>query len=150
MVNTEPYKEPSLFPHIKEWWANVTVAPLDNNITVLSKGSSKGFIGSIPIGGHWAPNSIVGVNALWKNAQKIAIKNNASDTMNNITPKYNPFCTANVWSPKNVASLIISRNQKDIDDTTRNIIRYIKLPVLEKLCIDIAVVNVKANKQALV
>jgi hypothetical protein len=40
------------------------VAPLDNNITVFNKGNSKGFTGSIPIGGHWAPNSTVGVNAL--------------------------------------------------------------------------------------
>jgi hypothetical protein len=63
---------------------------------VLSNGSSKGFTGSIPKGGHCAPNSTVGVNALWKNAQKIAIKNNASETINNITPKFNPFCTANV------------------------------------------------------
>ncbi len=40
----------------------------------LISGNSNGFIGSIPIGGHWAPNSTVGVNALWKNAQKIAIR----------------------------------------------------------------------------
>jgi hypothetical protein len=38
----------------------------------------------------------VGVKALWKNAQKIAIKNNASDTINSITPKFIPLCTANV------------------------------------------------------
>jgi hypothetical protein len=40
------------------------VAPLDKSITVLRRGNSKGFIGSIPIGGHCAPNSTVGVNAL--------------------------------------------------------------------------------------
>ena len=38
--------------------------PDDNNITVLSKGSSKGFTATIPIGGHWAPSSIVGDKAL--------------------------------------------------------------------------------------
>jgi len=124
IVAIEPYKAPVLSPCIKEWWAYVTVAPLDNNITVLRRGNSKGFIGSIPIGGHWAPNSIVGVNALWKNAQNIPIKNNASESINKITPTFNPFCTANVWSPKNVASLIISRNQKDIDDTTKNKAKY--------------------------
>ena len=39
---------------------------------MLSNGNSNGFTGSIPIGGHWAPNSTVGVNALWKKAQNIA------------------------------------------------------------------------------
>ena len=87
------------------------------SITVLRRGNSKGFIGSIPIGGHWAPNSTVGVKALWKKAQNIAKKNNASDTINNITPKFNPFCTAKVWLPKKVPSDIISLNQKDIDET---------------------------------
>jgi hypothetical protein len=38
--------------------------PDDNKRTVLSKGNSKGLIASIPIGGHWAPNSTVGDNAL--------------------------------------------------------------------------------------
>ena len=86
-------------------------------MTVLSNGNSKGFTGSIPIGGHWAPNSTVGVNALWKNAQKIATKNKPSDTINSITPRSNPFCTANVWFPKYVPSAIISLNQKAIDAT---------------------------------
>ena len=49
---------------------------------MLRRGNSKGFTGSIPIGGHWAPNSTVGVKALWKNAQNIAKKNNASETIN--------------------------------------------------------------------
>ena len=96
------------------------MAPLDKRITVLRRGNSKGFIGSIPIGGHWAPNSTVGVKALWKNAQNIAKKNKASDTIKSITPKFNPFCTANVWSPKYVPSDIISLNQKDIDEITKN------------------------------
>jgi len=45
---------------------------------------------SIPIGGHIAPNSTVGERALWKNVQKIATKNNASDTINKSTPMFNP------------------------------------------------------------
>ena len=69
---------------------------------MFNKGNSKGFTGSIPIGGHWAPNSTVGVKALWKNAQNIAKKNKPSDNMNNITPKFNPFWTAKVWFPKKV------------------------------------------------
>jgi len=65
-VATKPYKAPFLFPCIKEWWAYVTVTPDDNSNTVFNKGNSKGLIASIPIGGHWAPNSIVGDKALWK------------------------------------------------------------------------------------
>jgi len=99
-VASKPYKVPLLLPCIKEWWAYVTVTPDDNKITVLSKGNSKGLMASIPIGGHWAPNSTVGDKALWKKAQKIAKKNNASDTINKATPIFNPLCTANVWLPK--------------------------------------------------
>ena len=36
----------------------MAVPPLDNNITVLNRGKSKGLIGSIPAGGHRPPNSI--------------------------------------------------------------------------------------------
>ena len=32
IVITVPYKAPFLLPCIREWWAYVTVAPLDNNI----------------------------------------------------------------------------------------------------------------------
>jgi len=74
-----------------EWCAYVTVTPLDNSKTVLSKGNSKGLIASIPIGGHCAPNSIVGDKSLWKKAQNIAKKNKASDTINKATPIFNPF-----------------------------------------------------------
>jgi hypothetical protein len=38
--------------------------PDDSNIAVFNNWSSKGLIASIPIGGHWAPNSTVGDNAL--------------------------------------------------------------------------------------
>jgi hypothetical protein len=117
---------------------------------VLSNGSSKGFIGSIPIGGHWAPNSTVGVRALWKKAQKIAIKNNASDTIKSIIPKLSPFWTANVWSPKNVLSLIISLNHKDIEITTNIIDIYNNIYVLWKLCRLNAVLVVRLNKAILV
>lgn len=55
---------------------------------------------SIPRGGHFAPSSIVGDKALWKNAQNIAKKNKASDTINKPTPKLKPLWTAKVWFPK--------------------------------------------------
>lgn len=82
----DPYNAPFLSPAIKEWWAYVIVAPLDNKITVFNNGNSKGFIGSIPAGGHWPPNSIPGVNELWKKAQNIDAKNNPSERMNKKTP----------------------------------------------------------------
>lgn len=69
-------------------------------MTVLSKGNSKGLTASIPAGGQWAPISIVGDKALWKKAQNIAKKNNASDTINRATPMFKPFWTASVWLPK--------------------------------------------------
>ena len=70
--------------------------------TVFNKGNSNGLMALIPNGGHWAPNSTVGDNALWKNAQKIARKNSASEAINNTTPKLRPLCTALVWFPKYV------------------------------------------------
>lgn len=114
-VAIKPYKAPFLFPSITEWWAYVTVTPDDNKITVLSKGNSKAFIASIPMGGHWAPNSTVGDNALWKKAQKIAKKNKASDTINKATPMFNPLWTAKVWLPKYVPSDMTSLHHKTIE-----------------------------------
>jgi len=99
-VYNKPYNDPLLFPCIIEWWAYVTVTPEDNNKTVYNKGNSKGLIACIPIGGHWAPNSTLGDNALWKNVQNIAKKNRPSDIINKATPKFKPFCTAKVWLPK--------------------------------------------------
>jgi hypothetical protein len=63
---------------------------------VFNKGNSKGLIACIPIGGHCAPNSILGDNALWKKVQKIAKKNSASETINKATPIFIPLCTAKV------------------------------------------------------
>ena len=87
---------------------------------MFNKGNSKGLIESIPIGGHFAPSSIVGDNALWKNAQNIAKKNSASDSINKATPIFIPFCTANVWLPKYVPSDITSLNHNDIDNIKAN------------------------------
>jgi len=82
---------------------------------VLSIGNSKGLTASIPVGGHWAPKSIVGDSALWKKVQNMAKKNKASLTINKATPMFKPLCTAKVWLPKYVASDITSLNQKDIE-----------------------------------
>jgi len=58
---------------------------------VFSKGNSNGLTACIPLGGHWAPNSTVGDNALWKKAQNIPRKNKASDTINKATPMFIPL-----------------------------------------------------------
>jgi hypothetical protein len=95
-VYNKPYRALLLLPFIKKWCPYVTVNPEESKITVFINGSSKGSSASIPIGGHIAPNSTAGESALWKNVQKIAKKNKASDTINKPTPMFNPLCTAKV------------------------------------------------------
>lgn len=92
-------------------WAQVTVTPDDNKIIVFNKGNAQGLIVWIPNGGHTAPIQIDGETLEWKNAQKNPKKNIISETINKINPKRKPFCTAFVWCPSNVDSMIISHNQ---------------------------------------
>jgi hypothetical protein len=47
----------------------------------------------MPVGGQQHPNSGVGARLLWKNAQKNAKKNRASDVINKIIPHRRPFVT---------------------------------------------------------
>lgn len=150
IVYTKPYKAPLLYPWIKEWWLYVTVTPEDNNMTVFSKGNSKGLILSIPNGGHFAPNSTVGDNALWKKDQKIAKKNNASDIINNATPIFKPLWTARVWFPRYVPSFVTSLNHKHIEYTkdVKDVYKIIK--ATEKLWNVNTALNVSANKLVLV
>lgn len=150
IVYTNPYNAPLLFPCIKEWWLYVTVTPEDNKITVFNKGSSKGLIDSIPNGGHFAPNSTVGDNALWKNAQNIAKKNNASDTINKATPIFRPLCTASVWFPKYVASFVTSLNHKLIEDTKLKREKYKTIKPDTKLWNVNTAASVRLNKLELV
>ena len=100
IVNISPYKAPFLLPWIKEWCEYVIVTPDANNIAVFNSGNSKALMASMPIGGHWAPTSTVGDKALWKYAQNMAKKNNASDAIKSATPIFKPLCTAKVWLPK--------------------------------------------------
>jgi len=72
------------------------VKPEDSNRAVFSKGNSKGFTESIPLGGHCAPISTGGDSALWKKVQKMLKKNSASLTINKATPMFKPLCTAKV------------------------------------------------------
>jgi len=55
-----------------------------------------------------------------KKAQKMDRKKSISDTINNITPILIPFCTANVWCPWYVPSVITSLNHKVIEYATKN------------------------------
>jgi hypothetical protein len=69
----------------------VTVAPLVNNMIVLTNGNSKGSIESMPKAGYKPPNSKIGAIALCKYPQKIARKKNTSDITNNKKPKKIPL-----------------------------------------------------------
>ena len=149
-VYTKPCKTPLLLPCIIEWWAYVTVTPEDNNIIVLSNGNSKGLIASIPIGGQCAPISTVGDNVLWKKAQNIPKKNNASDTINKAIPIFKPFCTAKVWLPKYVPSDITSLNQKDIENIKHKKPKIRTSLALIKPCIVKTPKQVNDNKDKLV
>jgi len=55
---------------IKEWWAHVTVIPLDKRTTVLRSGIWNGFKGETPRGGQEFPNSRFGAKELLKKDQK--------------------------------------------------------------------------------
>jgi len=101
------------------WCAHVTVAPEVNNIIVFNKGTSHGLKAWIACGGQIDPISIVGAKLEWKNAQKKAKKNIISDTINKIIPYLKPVCTALVWCPSKVASLITSLHHIIIVKTTK-------------------------------
>jgi hypothetical protein len=62
-------------------------------MAVFSKGIWNGLNGTIPVGGHIAPNSIVGESLLWKKAQKNEIKKKISDIINKIIPHRRPIVT---------------------------------------------------------
>lgn len=77
-------------------WASVIVRPERSNKEVLRRGTAKGFNGSIPKGGQVQPVSGVGARALWKNAQKNARKNIASEIIKMIIPTRRPRATYDV------------------------------------------------------
>lgn len=79
-------------------------------MAVFSRGTSRGFRGLIPAGGHWPPSSGVGTKLEWKNAQKKPRKKNTSDVMKRAIPYRRPFCTVGVWWPWKVPSRTISRH----------------------------------------
>lgn len=86
IVIIRAYVASFLLPLIIVWWDHVIVAPDERRTAVLSSGTSNGFSGVIPVGGHSAPNSGVGTRLTWYRVQKNPRKKNTSDTINNIIP----------------------------------------------------------------
>ena len=105
--------------------AQVTEHPLESKITVLSKGTSNGLIGTMPVGGHTLPSSTLGLKEEWKKAQKNAKKNATSEEINSIIPSRIPFSTFLVCFPWNVASRETSRHHCTIVRTIITNPKYI-------------------------
>lgn len=116
IVNKRPcFAWVKLFSTI-EWWAQVTVTPDLNKIVVFNKGIWKGLKDEIPLGGQTPPNSIVGLNLLWKNAQKNEKKNKTSEVINKIIPHRRPFTTLIVCNPCKNPSRDTSRHHWILDN----------------------------------
>jgi len=75
------------------------VAPDDKRIVVLSIGTSKGLIASIPTGGHTLPTSMFGLSEAWKKAQKKARKKKTSEQIKRTIPMRIPLSTLRVCFP---------------------------------------------------
>lgn len=86
------------------------MTPEARRIAVFSRGTSRGFRGLTPVGGHWPPSSGVGARLEWKKAQKNPRKKKASDVMKRIIPYRRPFWTVGVWWPWKVLSRTTSRH----------------------------------------
>ena len=86
------------------------MTPEARRIAVFSRGTSMGFRGFTPVGGHWPPSSGVGARLEWKKAQKNPRKKKASDVMKRIIPYRRPFWTVVVWWPWKVLSRTTSRH----------------------------------------
>ena len=115
MVKIKPVIAFNRSPVIKAWCDQVTAAPDNNKIKVLSKGISQGEKTSMPRGGQMPPICIVGAKLEWKKAQNQPAKKTSSVRINNNIPCFKPRCTAKVCSPSKVASITISLNHKLID-----------------------------------
>lgn len=53
------------FPSIRLWWAQVIDTPEARRTDVLSRGTSSGSSGVIPVGGQQPPSSCVGARLEW-------------------------------------------------------------------------------------
>lgn len=106
------------------WCANVTLAPEDNKIAVLSKGTLKGSNGYVSKGGQIRPISWTGDILLWKKAQNQAKKNKTSLKIKSIIPHFKPSWTFMEWSPSKTPSREISRHHKK--EKKHKIIKFLK------------------------
>lgn len=52
-------------PSIRLWWAQVIETPEARRTEVLSRGTSSGFRGMMPVGGQQPPSSGVGARLEW-------------------------------------------------------------------------------------
>lgn len=93
-------------------WALVIVTPEETKIKELRRGTWKGLIAWIPLGGQIPPNSIAGLKEKWKNDQKNEKKNINSEIINKIIPNLIDFWTFNVCCPWKVLSRTMSRAHK--------------------------------------
>ncbi len=65
IVMNRPWSIFLRFPSIRLWWAQVIETPDARSTEVLSKGTSRGFKGWIPVGGQQPPSSGVGARLEW-------------------------------------------------------------------------------------
>ena len=84
---------------IRAIWAQVMVAPDESKMVVLSMGTSKGLMASIPTGGQTLPTSTFGLKDAWKKAQKKAKKKKTSEQINSTIPRRMPLSTFRVCFP---------------------------------------------------
>jgi len=79
----------------------ISITRISNDVTIpsiINEATKNLSINSLVIRTLGCPRSLVPIHnaLLWKKAQNIAKKNNASETIKSIIPKFNPFCTARV------------------------------------------------------
>jgi len=75
----------------------------------------------------------------------MVMKKKISLTMNNATPRFKPFCTANVWLPSSVPSATTSRNHRIMALTVAKNPRPTRSPPLAYPLKDIAEARVNVS-----
>lgn len=65
MVTNKAWSVNVRLPSIKLWWAQVIDTPEARSTAVLSRGTSRGLSGKMPVGGQRPPSSGVGAKLEW-------------------------------------------------------------------------------------
>ena len=86
------------------------MTPEARRIAVFSRGTSRGFRGLTPVGGHWPPSSGVGARLEWKKEKKNHRNKKASDVIKSIIKHSTRVWTVGVWWPWKVLSRTTSRH----------------------------------------